>query len=79
MILHSSIQQELIHYSCDHHPFTKALNFTGDLFENPNWNIFFSTHGVPELRSTDIFDKQRSFLCQLAHDLQFTVTSQAIS
>jgi hypothetical protein len=46
-------------------------------------NVYYSHVAIPELRSVNIFDKQKSFeysdriktfLCQLVHDLQFGVT-----
>jgi hypothetical protein len=57
---------------------------TEGLIENPNLNVYYSHVAIPELRSLNIFDKQQSsqytdriktFLCQLVHDLRFSVAS----
>jgi hypothetical protein len=62
--------------------FIKSLHLIEHLIENPNLNVYYSHVIIPELRTINVFDKERSlkysdqiktFLCQLVNDLQFTI------
>lgn len=64
--------------------FIKSIHLVERLFVNPNLNIYFSHVAIPELRFVNIFDRQQSleysdriktFLCELAQDLQFNVVT----